>query len=517
LRKSEWFGGILREDQQGETAGERLSRKIGLFRRYRGKDFVLPLGIRVSRRITGYFEQGMPDITSLILPFDGNVVDWGVMLSGELTSYRQLPVWLRPEGRGSGMDGAPSSPAVDADLNRRYILLDNQDAVKDAGEWINAVRRILSAVEFRDYVELRGYSNREWMLPHTDGPDAFLVCENCLWKGLGEFHPVREKLIGSEPESESSPVKVETPGVTTIEDLCAFLQIDERHILKTLLLASEDGLVVQALIRGDRTVSIPKVENILGVKGLRTASLHNLEKAGAVAGYAGPLRNDMFRPDRIVMDQSISTGINYVAGANQVGFHLKNVRLERDFRPELIGDIATAVAGDNCGFCTSTLKTVRAFRLASWKARTDLFSLSGSGPERIAVGMGLGSLHVLPIILNMVERGYSEGILNWPEGMEPFHVFLISIRQDETADEIYRLLSDSGLSVLYDDRSVSPGTKFKDADLMGCPVRLTVSGRSMEQGGVEVFRADTKSREIHTVEDICRELLMRTVNYVNSA
>ncbi len=120
-------------------------------------------------------------------------------------------------------------------------------------------------------------------------------------------------------------------------------------------------------------MSIPKLEKLLGIQGLKPADDQALERVGAVAGYAGPLKSEVFNPDRVVMDLSIAANVNYVAGANQTGFHLKNVRLGRDFFPDLQGDIAAAGEGDSCSFCGSTLKSVRAFRLASWKPGATFF------------------------------------------------------------------------------------------------------------------------------------------------
>lgn len=517
MRKSEWFGGILREDQPGETDGECLSRKLGLIRRYRGKDFVLPPGVKLLSRAGQLLEQGLPRTSPVIFPLHGNIVDLGSMLAGEISSYKQLPVWLRLEGSATCLAGYPSEPAANPEVDSIYMLVDEQNKIEEASTWSKALRSLLDTLDISDYVEISGYSVQEWLLPHPSGPDTFLACDSCSWKGSGDFHPLGDEALEDEPEIGSSPLLVETPGVTTIDDLCSFLQIDDRHTLKTLLLESEEGLVVQALIRGDRTVSIPKVEKLLGIQGLKPADDQTLERAGAVAGYAGPLKSEAFNPDRVVMDLTIGANVNYAAGANQTGFHLRNVRLGRDFFPDIQGDIAAAGEGDSCSFCGSSLKSVRAFRLASWKARSDLFSISGPGPERLAVGIGIGTLHILPILFSLAERGHQGGILRWPDGMEPFLVYLLSVREDEAAEEIYKVLSESGVSVFYDDRSVSPGVKFNDADLMGCPIRLTVSGRSLEAGGIEVFRIDTRTREILTLDEISRELGSRKHGYVNSA
>lgn len=495
MRMSDWFGRILTAGDASDQASD-ICHRIGLIRTIRGKQYVLPIGARMISSIKAMITDKLPPASSVHMPAIRRWINLAPLLSNEILSYRQLPVWLHLEGTGC--------PGIDPDLftgNRpdagiRWLMVSDQESIRKPSYWTHAVESFFDEAGFSEIVRIDAPGRIEWFLIHEDGSDVLLECSQCGWLGRGEFHPLAGPSTPAGTEPEEDLREIATPGVTTIEDLAEFLDIRTDRIIKTLLLESEQGLLVQILIRGDRTVSIPKVEQKLEIRGLRAAGRHALEKSGASAGYVGPVNDSGFNPDRVLTDNFICEGINYTAGANRAGFHFSGVRMGRDFSPGEQGDFSTAAAGSTCNYCGGSLEDKHGEKLAGWYWRENIFSLSGTDGARFGVGAGLGTVYPLAILPVLAERGLKDGRMHWPDGMEPFQVYLVSIQQDEESEQLYDMLNHEGISVFYDDRDVRPGVKFNDADLMGSPFRVTISSRSLEKGGLEVFTPSSGTKDI---------------------
>jgi prolyl-tRNA synthetase len=226
---------------------------------------------------------------------------------------------------------------------------------------------------------------------------------------------------------------------------------------------------------------------------------------GAVPGYASPvgLQNSL-----VVVDDLIPESPNLVAGANEEGYHLKNVNFGRDYQADIVTDIAAAQEGDACPICGGTLRTVRGvevgniFKLGSrYSDSMGCYYLDKDGKEKPVImgSYGIGSGRLLACV---AEEHHDEYGLIWPISVAPYHVHIVALSGKgaddvkDTAERLYQDLLAAGVEVLYDDRAESPGVKFNDADLIGLPIRLTVSGRSLQQGGIEFKRRDSQAKTI---------------------
>jgi prolyl-tRNA synthetase len=273
---------------------------------------------------------------------------------------------------------------------------------------------------------------------------------------------------------------------------------------------------VFAVIRGDMEVNETKLSNAVKAREMRPATDLEIISVGAVPGYASPIG---VSGALIVVDEALTSSPNLVAGANKAGYHLINVNYGRDFSANIVTDIAAAQAGDACPNCGDSLKTVRGVEIGNiFQLGTHFSEALGStfldqdGQIRPVVmgSYGIGSGRLLACI---AEEYNDENGLIWPITVAPYAVHLIVLpgkgQEQEIiahADKLYQDLQDAGIEVLYDDRDDSPGVKFNDADLLGMPIRLTVSPRSLEAGGVEFKRRDQSEKRTIPLAAIIAEV-----------
>jgi prolyl-tRNA synthetase len=327
--------------------------------------------------------------------------------------------------------------------------------------------------------------------------------------------------------------KVATPDAKTIEELANYLGIDKAHTAKAVFLMAslppekadplaKPEIFVFAIIRGDMEVNETKLANALGAASLRPATEEEIRSVGAIPGYASPVGLTREHHEAgasstiftVVVDDLVPRSNNLVAGANQEGYHLRNVNYGRDFTAQIIADIAAAREGDACPICATTLRAVRGvevgniFKLGthfSEKLGCSFSDVDGQEKPVIMGSYGIGSGRLLACI---AEQHHDEHGLVWPVTVAPYPVHLVALTgrsSNETttlADQVYTELKDHGIDVLYDDRDESPGVKFNDADLIGLPLRLTVSERALKQGGVEMKRRDRDERGIVPLADV---------------
>ncbi len=341
-----------------------------------------------------------------------------------------------------------------------------------------------------------GTGSHEFMLPSEYGEDRFVSCSSCDYKANTE-KAVGIKNMPEDPDFENTPEieRVSTPNVKTIADLMEFFGISEERFLKTVAY-SADGKLVLAVIRGDFDISETKLANYLKVVNLELAPQELLDRFGLIGGFLSPVG---LSPDiRVIADDSIKARISYIAGGNEVDVHLKNVVYGRDFNVTEIVDIAEVREGDLCAQCKDgKLRIQRGIELGhTFKLGTkytapetmDITYLDANGkPQRVVMGCyGIG---VERLMAAVVERWHDEAGIIWPVTIAPYHVIIVPVGQKEavlkTAEECYERLSRT-YDVLFDDRNESPGVKFKDADLLGIPIRIVVSQKLLQEGKVEI-------------------------------
>jgi prolyl-tRNA synthetase len=311
--------------------------------------------------------------------------------------------------------------------------------------------------------------------------------------------------------------KVSTPRIKTIEALANYLGIPQSKTAKAVFLiatipegqSSKDQLVF-AIVRGDMEVNETKLANALKAKEIRPAREDAILAVGAIPGYASPvgLKNIM-----VVVDDIIPQSINLVAGANEDDYHLLNVNYGRDYNANIIADITAAQDGDACPNCSHPLHSVRGvevgniFKLGSrYSEAMGCYYLDQDGCTKPVImgSYGIGSGRLLACI---AEEHHDQKGLIWPITVAPYQVHLVELKGKNGTSETHILaehlcadLQTSGIEVLYDDRDESPGIKFNDADLIGLPLRVTVSERSIKQGGVELNRRDQQGKNIISSE-----------------
>lgn len=447
----------------------------------------------------------------------------------EIDSYRQLPQVVyqvhtkyrnepRPRGglvrlREFVMKDAYSLHADVDDLDRFYpqMVRAYQNVFAQVG--VDAV-----AVEADNGV-MGGQLSHEFMLPHDQGEDLYAACDACDYAVNVEAAAFR--LGAVEPQPLETIEKVATPDCKTIEDVAAFLGVPTSQTLKAVFFmhrqpgagASTGGRerFVFAVVRGDLAVSETRLLNLLGGGVLRPAEDDEIRAAGAEPGYASPI--GLGPAALVVADPSVHAGANFVAGANEAGYHLRGVNLPRDFAPDLEGPIAAAYEGAICGRCEQgTLHLHRAIELGHcFKLGTRYSEAVGAtyqDEKGVAQSIVMGSygIGLERLMAAIIEQHHDDWGIIWPRSVAPFDVHITSLGKDaalhERAGRVYADLRAAGLEVLLDDRAESPGVKFADADLIGAPLRITVSQKADAQGGVEVKWRSAREREIVAWDDV---------------
>ncbi len=359
-----------------------------------------------------------------------------------------------------------------------------------------------------------GKDSQEFIAVTAAGEDDAILCDKCQYAANREKAEFARIELPREPEAALE--EVYTPGATTISDLANFLHIPEAKTIKAVCYAA-GGRLVLAIVRGDLEINEVKLTNVLYRAGINAADLHlatpeELERAGIVAGYTSPVgKNERVF---IIADPSLKMDNNFVAGTNRLDYHVKNVNYPRDFRVDAWEDIASAYGGATCARCGGTLRTVRGTEVGHiFKIGTlysDLFNVTYLDAEGVAhpIVMGTYDMGIGRVMAAIVEQSHDERGIIWPITIAPYQVMLVGLDLDKkenlmAAEHVYNYALAAGIEILYDDRSESAGVKLKDADLIGIPVRVVASSRSLENGGVEIkMRWRNETRIVSLQESI---------------
>lgn len=565
MRLSNLFGQTLREvPSEVDSAGHQLLLRAGFVRQLAAGIFsALPLGHRALTKIedilreemnaiggqemtmpvvnpaelwkrTGRWDGVGPELTKLqdrnerelvlAMTHEEVVAD---LARTEIASYRQLPALvyhIQTKWRDDPRPRAGLIRVREFTMKDSYSLdIDQAGLEQQYQNHYRAYFRIFDrcglpviAVE-SDVGMMGGHGAHEYMYLTPVGEDTIMICPECGYQAnrqiarIGKPDPAQEQ---AEPLEE-----VATPGASTIAELAEFLNIPRSRTAKAVfLLGSNPGdeaeeRLVFAVVRGDMEVNESKLTNATRLSHFEPAPDKVLKDHGIVPGYASPAVDGDFI---LVVDDLIARSPNLVAGANREGFHARNLNYGRDYEADLVADIVNAGAGDPCPECGDALEARRGIEVGNiFKLGTKYSQALGatfvdeSGAERpIVMGSyGIGSGRLLASI---AQEHHDENGLIWPISVSPYQVHIVQLRGGEDqAEEVYQQLVHSGLEVLYDDRDESPGVKFADADLIGVPIRVTVSKRSLEAGGAEISLRGSGEQEIVPLEELAPVLLSR--------
>ena len=356
-----------------------------------------------------------------------------------------------------------------------------------------------------------GKMAHEYMYLTPVGEDTLMLCDSqaCGYAANRQIARFRKPPA---PQEEVRPAeKVATPDCKTIDALATLLNVPQSKTAKAVFLVAtipQGGRDVErfvfVVIRGDMEVNETKLANALKANDLRPATEDEIRAVGAEPGYGSPVS---VRGAIVVADDAVVTSPNLVAGANEPGYHLLNVNLGRDYKADIVTDIAAACEGDGCPQCGRPLRSSRGvevgniFKLGTrYSGSLGATYLDEEGTARpIVMGSyGIGTGRLLACVAE--EHNDDNGLI-WPVTVAPYHVSLVWLPSDSAetqaaAERIYQTLREGGVEVLYDDRKATPGVKFADADLIGLPLRITVSDRSLAKGGVELKRRDRADKTI---------------------
>ena len=557
MRMSQMFGKTLRDDpSDADTAGHRLLIRAGLVAQVAaGVYSYLPMALRSMRKIENIIREEMDaaGAQEVLMPVIQPVELWRQsdreeafgptlfhlqdrrerpmvlaptheeavtdLARRHVRSYRDLPInlyqiqtKLRDEARPRAglirvrefhMKDAYSFDADQAGLDAAYS--------KMVQAYWNIFERCgldVVAVE-ADSGAMGGSDSQEYMLLTDTGEDELVNCPACGYaanveRALSRYSPPPD--TGEMLDMET----IDTPNMTTIAELAEFLGIGEAQTLKAVFYVHDDEFIFVA-IRGDLDVNEVKLANALGGGELRLATDEEVRAAGIVAGSASPVGVTGVRR---IGDRSATEGANYVAGANIQHKHLRNVNYGRDFGLDEVLDISRAQEGHGCPRCddgklnfSRGIEVGHVFKLGT--KFTEAFGanyVTQDGDEKPML-MGCYGIGVGRLLGAAIESRHDDDGIIFPSNIAPYEIHLVSLNPGDddiaqAADDVYDQLTAAGLEVLYDDRDESAGIKFSDADLLGMPLRVTVSRRSMREGRNTELKLRSRDRDTAIIEPI---------------
>jgi len=437
------------------------------------------------------------------------------LVSRNVQSYRDLPLLLyqiqnkfrdepRPRGglirvREFTMKDLYSFDADEAGLDESYRKM------LKAYENIYARCGLPAIMVEADSGAIGGKDSHEFILVAENGEDEVIYCPQCNYAAnVEKAQSVKESAGSGDP----LPLEeVATPGMATIEEVSGFLGVPSSQTIKAVFYIA-DGALVFVVIRGDLEVNEVKLKNVLGCIELRMATEAEVAAAGIVPGAASPIG---LKGIRVIADDSLNSGTNFVAGGNKPDAHCKNVNFPRDFTADIVADIARARAGQMCRRCGGRLASVfgievgHIFKLGTFfSEQLGAMYVDEKGVSRPLV-MGCYGIGVGRLLSAAIEQSHDDRGIIWPMPIAPYHIYLCPLYREGSsvagvAEKLYAELEAEGMEVLFDDRQESAGIKFNDADLIGIPVRLTISPRSLQNDSVEIKKRPEKETELVPLE-----------------
>lgn len=449
----------------------------------------------------------------------------------DINSYRQLPVNLyqiqtkyRDEAR----------PRFGLMRSREFIMKDaysfdrDQEGLdKSYNEMYEAYEKIFTrcGLKFRpveaDTGAIGGSNSHEFTAISEVGESEIAYCEACSMAATVE----RAECVDAAPQDDIAMLPMEevhTPGTKTIEDVAAFLGLDKTQTIKALLFVTYDNEgkengYVAAFVRGDRELNMTKLVNALGIPehAIEFADEAKMAAAtGCVGGFTGPTK---LHDCTIVVDSELPGLKNLCAGACREDYHLINVNYGRDYEGDIVTDIKVLAEGDACPVCGAPVKHARGIEVGQvFKLGTKYSEAMGAtykdeNMKDHPIVMGCYGIGVTRTMAAIIEQHHDDNGIIWPVAVAPYHVIITVMKPDDetqasVAEDIYSRLMKEGVEVMLDDRKERPGVKFKDADLLGIPIRITV-GRGAADGIIEYkMRRDADKEELTVEEGIKRAI-----------
>ncbi|MBN2039822.1 MAG: proline--tRNA ligase [Spirochaetes bacterium] len=539
MKISKYIVPTMKEDpSDAVVASHRLMIRAGLIRKEAaGMYAYLPLGFRVLKKViniireemdkAGGLEFLMPELTNADLwkesgrwdtmgpemfrIQDRNKLEYALAPTHEeaftnvvrsiISSYRDLPVNVYQINTKFRDEIRPRFGVM---RSKEFIMKDaysfdiDEEGLEESYQKMRATYRSifercgLETIPVQaDTGNMGGSNSEEFMVASEIGEEALLLC-SCGYRANQERADFYRELTKSGEEQKEIEI-VDTPDVKTIDDLVSFFNCSAEKFLKSIIYLA-DNKPVMAVVPGNREINELKLKNTLGAVELELAPDNVVEEVtSAPVGFAGPVNGLNVRT---VFDISVRYIPNAITGANEKDKHFKNVNPERDFAVKEEADISTAEEGDPCPECKKSMTVKRGievghiFKLGYKYTKAMNVTVQNEKSQEITPIMGCYGIGVNRTLAAIIEQNYDERGIIWPLSVAPFHVHLVGIaKSDEevkTVEEIYNKIQDSGLEVLYDDRKVSPGFKFADADLVGIPVRITVGKSYFTNNEIEL-------------------------------
>ena len=546
---------------EAEISSHKLMLRAGLIKKLAAGIYVfMPLGLKVLRKIedivrkkmdnSGALELLMPTLQpeqlwqesgrwntigkEMIKVQDRRERQFGLgptheevvtdIIRKEIKSYRQLPVTLYQIQTKFRDEIRPRFGIIRA---REFIMKDaysfDQDIEglnRNYKKMYNVYCKIFDecALEYQ-IVEaesgiMGGDVSHEFMALADSGEDTIVHCLSCGYSANMEKAEV-SKQTTTNKQKEKQIKEIDTPETKTIKQLTEFLKISPKNLVKTLIYKTNDQIAA-VLIRGDREVNETKLIKLLQCAKLELADSETIEKiTGAPVGFTGPV--DLKEKIKIVADNEVLNMKNFTTGANKKDVHLLNVNIERDFEIDISGDIRFITESDQCPKCTGRIKIEKSielghtFKLGSKYSKSmNAKFLDKDGKEKTII-MGCYGIGISRIIAAVIEQNNDENGIIWPKSIAPYQVeiFPVNVNDKETmqiAEKLYKKFLSEKIEVIIDDRDERPGIKFKDADLIGIPIRITISSKKIKDNIVEIHKRVTGENKLVNIDDLLENL-----------
>jgi prolyl-tRNA synthetase len=418
----------------------------------------------------------------------------------EIRSYRQLPKILYHFQTKERDEPRPRAGIL---RTREFIMKDSYSFDRDEAGLEESYQRHITAYDrifdrtglewYRvesDVGMMGGFGAHEYMAPCTAGEDMVALSDAGFAANVDVASATPQPVDGL-PEALPEPRAIETPGATTIEEVTRMAGVPAGALIKAMPMITEAGEAVLVLVRGDHRLNEIKLQNALGMSARQAEDAELRERFGSVPGFIGPVGT----PVRVLADEALRGQHGLVTGANRADGHLEGVEPGRDFECDW-ADVRSVLAGDLCPN-GAVIRLEPAIEVANIFKLGTRFSdplgaryLDEEGKEQL-IWMGCYGIGPARIVAAAIEQFHDDRGIAWPRAIAPFEVEVVTLGKEgeearAVADALYEDLREEGVDVLYDDREGSPGEKFADAELLGCPLRLTIGRKSLEAGEVDV-------------------------------